>query len=61
MTGMPNRKQLNVRVSQDLLDKIDWLRANTKPFPTTTDVVVDAVNEQYERVKKKMAAAEKRA
>lgn len=56
---MSQRKQINVRMDQETIDKIEWLRANTRPIPTASDAIRTAVNNEYDRVRKKIAAQSK--
>jgi len=59
ITAMSERKQINVRMDQETIDKIEWLRANTKPIPTASDAIRTAVNNEYERARKRIAAQSK--
>jgi transcriptional regulator of NAD metabolism len=44
-----NRKQINLRVSEEFLRMVDDLRRIGHPIPTLTDVVHQAVLEKYQR------------
>lgn len=44
-----DRKQINIRVSDELLERIEALRGARRPIPNVTDLFHDLINEAYER------------
>ena len=47
------RKQINIRVDDELLKTIEELRAMHRPIPTVSDLIREAVTEKYERERKR--------
>lgn len=53
---MGDRKQINFRANDDLLEVIDELRAMMRPIPSTADVIREALYEKLERMQRQRAA-----
>ncbi len=46
----PERLQLNLRLpDRAVLSKIEALRGNRRPLPTTSRLILDLINEAYDR------------
>lgn len=57
---MSKRKQINVRLEEDVLTAIEDIRLLSRPIPTVSDVIRAAVLDQRDRIKRKIEAQEKK-